>query len=128
MNTAERIAHKVVTRIHENYELNTDFVEEVRQYIIEEVLRLSNAPSNPVTQINVNHNNNSIVTPGPKKDFKKAATLEVKESKPKGKSSAYTNFIKDQMKSVLHLPHGERMKRLGTRWKSLSDDEKAAFK
>lgn len=128
VHLAEIVAKTVAYRIHDNYEVDNDFVVEVRNYIIEEISRQYGSNNIGTSSDTIN----DIVTPKPKdkqtgQSVTKKKTL-TKEPKSKGPRSAYNKFIQNEMKTVMDLPQDERMKKLASRWKAMNPEEKLKFK
>lgn len=62
----------------------------------------------------------------PAKPVSDSEEVKSPKSSPK-KVSAYNAYVKENSKSVQHLPFGERMSKLAQTWKSASSEEKARY-
>lgn len=99
------IADQVVDRINQNYELDQDFVEEVRQYINEAVAQAGG---------------------GHHEDLK-SSNGESEKPKKSRKPTAYACYLKAIYPELKDIPYKERMTEAGKRWKALSKEEQAKY-
>jgi hypothetical protein len=130
---AETVANRVVQRINNHYELDRDFVEDVRQYIIEEINRpspdseflkpfLVTTPKEKT--LSVSHEKKFSVKEKRFKQQPSPKPIVVEKQAPR---SAYNKYVQANMKSVMDVPKEDRMKQLGATWRKMSLEERAKY-
>lgn len=124
MASAEKIAERVVQRINRKYDVDDAFVEQIRQFVIEETCNHRIIDQDRGTDDEADpHDDHAVAAGGGARPAakKKQDAVAPKKMKP------YNAFMKAKMPEMADVPHKERMGKIAALWAALPAAEKAKY-